>query len=71
MRLLTREQLAAEKGIALKRMQLWRLVTRGDFPKPVKQGIGSRAHNSWIESEIDAWLKKKARERFAKSGEAA
>ena len=52
MRLLTREQLAAEKGIALKRMQLWRLVTRGDFPKPVKQDIGSRAHNSWIESEI-------------------
>lgn len=71
MRLLTREQLAAEKGIVFSRQHLYRLIQKGKFPPPIKPGgtIGSR--NQWSEAEIDKWLRKRAAARFAEEGEAA
>lgn len=30
----------------------WR-VARGEFPKPIKQGVRAAA---WIESEVDTWI---------------
>jgi prophage regulatory protein len=40
------------RGIRLGRVQLWRLMRAGQFPRQVK--IGSR--NAWVESEINAFI---------------
>lgn len=40
---------------AISRTTIWRLVTSGDFPPPVKIGTGS-AGNRWRQSDIDAWI---------------
>jgi prophage regulatory protein len=52
-RLLSRSDLR-ERGIRFSKMHLWRLCRGGKFPRPVKIGGGNR--NTWIESEIDAYL---------------
>lgn len=49
----------AEKGIPHGRVQRWRLIKVGKFPKPVK--VGSR--NAWLESEIDQWIADRIVER--------
>ena len=36
--------------------QLWRLINRGSFPKPIK--ISERC-NAWDSRQIDAWLTEK------------
>ncbi|HEC07861.1 MAG TPA: AlpA family transcriptional regulator [Thiolapillus brandeum] len=41
----------ARTGLA--RSTIWRRVSEGTFPKPIK--LGPRA-TGWIESEIDEWL---------------
>lgn len=51
-----------QKGIRLSRMQRWRLIRAGKFPAPIK--IGNK--NAWVESEIDAWIVGRIRERDAK-----
>ena len=70
MRHLTQEELRSEKGIRFSRTYLYKLTMQGRFPKPVKQGLGVSARNSWREDEIDEWIEQKARERFS-GGEAA
>lgn len=40
----------------LSKSQLWRLINRGRFPKPVK--ISERC-NAWDSRQIDAWLTEK------------
>ena len=40
----------------LSKSQLWRLIKRGRFPKPVK--ISERC-NAWDSRQIDAWLAEK------------
>jgi prophage regulatory protein len=64
MRLLDRDDLNA-KGIRFSRAQLHRLVTAGDFPRPVKIG---KNRNAWVESEIDAFIEAKIAERDAEKG---
>ena len=49
-----------EKGISYSKTQIWRKAKTGDFPKPIKLGIG---RNAWIESEIDAWIKARMADR--------
>lgn len=68
MRVLSFEQLKPEKGIPHCRQHLHRLIKAGEFPRPVKVGL---ARNAWLESEVDAWLQKRVRERDAQAGEAA
>ena len=36
----------------LKRSQLYGLVRKGEFPKPIKIGKSSR----WVKAHIDAWI---------------
>jgi len=40
----------------LSKSQLWRLINRGDFPKPTKL---SERVNAWDSRKIDAWLAEK------------
>jgi prophage regulatory protein len=40
----------------LSKSQLWRMIKRGDFPKPTK--ISERC-NAWDSRQIDAWLTEK------------
>jgi prophage regulatory protein len=40
----------------LSKSQLWRLINRGDFPKPTK--LSARV-NAWDSRKIDAWLAEK------------
>ena len=42
-----------EEQVALKRTAIYRWISRGDFPAPVR--IGPRS-SRWRESDIDAWL---------------
>ena len=51
-RLLTREDLAS-KGVKFCNTHLYRLIARGDFPKPFKL---SKRKNFWDEATIDAWI---------------
>jgi prophage regulatory protein len=48
------------RGIKYTRPHLWRLWTKGQFPKPVKL---SSSRNAWLASDIDAWLEAKVAER--------
>jgi prophage regulatory protein len=42
--------------VGISKSQLWRLIKRGDFPKPIK--ISERC-NAWSARRIDAWLSEK------------
>lgn len=44
---------AVEAKTGLSRSQIYALMARGDFPKPIKLGPRSVA---WIESEINDWI---------------
>jgi prophage regulatory protein len=59
MKLLDYEALK-ERGICYSRPHLWRLWTKGQFPKPVKL---SASRNVWLQSDIDAWIESRVAER--------
>jgi prophage regulatory protein len=40
--------------LTLSRTTIWRYVTIGEFPKPIKIGLRRKA---WRESEVSEWLK--------------
>jgi prophage regulatory protein len=41
----------------LNKSHIQKLIARGAFPRPIKLGVGPRAHAAgYIESEIDAWI---------------
>jgi prophage regulatory protein len=52
-----------ERGITYTKRSLWRLEREGKFPKRVL-GAGRIA---WVESEIDAYIKKLVEERDRRS----
>ena len=56
-----------ERGIPYGKVQLWRLEKAGRFPKRVPL---SPSRIAWIESEVDAWIKKRGAARDSR-GEAA
>jgi prophage regulatory protein len=51
---------ADKTGLAIS--SIWRLASRGQFPRPVKLTAGCTA---WFEHEIDQWLEAKAVDRGA------
>ncbi|MGR9136892.1 helix-turn-helix transcriptional regulator [Rhizobium leguminosarum] len=61
MRFISSEELKA-KGVTISRATLWRLIKKGQFPKPIKQ---SPSRNAWLESEVDEWMRSRvdARDR--------
>jgi prophage regulatory protein len=52
-----------QKGVRFSRAQRWRLIRAHKFPAPVKIGDNT---NAWVESEIDAWIAARIRDRDAK-----
>lgn len=57
-RILRKPELIARLGLS--DATIWRRERKGDFPKRIS--LGGKAVG-WIESEVDAWLAKKAAER--------
>lgn len=59
MRFISSDELRA-KGVTISRATLWRLIKKGEFPKPIKT---SKSRNAWVESEIDAWMRSRIEAR--------
>ena len=68
MRILRRQEVVRRVGYSA--MHLWRLERQGRFPKRLRLGSSSRGACGWLESEIDAWIEDKVRERDAQEQEA-
>ncbi|WP_445005478.1 helix-turn-helix transcriptional regulator [Halomonas mongoliensis] len=41
---------------------LYRLIEKGEFPRPIKVNPNGRAV-AWLESEVDAWIESRLAER--------
>ncbi|CAH2902088.1 MAG: hypothetical protein PCALPYG88_5742 [uncultured Paraburkholderia sp.] len=48
------------KKIGLCRATIYSMISRGEFPRPIR--IGERA-TGWRESELEAWLARRSAER--------
>lgn len=44
---------AVMQRVGYSKSRLYALISRGEFPQPIR--IGQRA-SAWLESEIDAWI---------------
>jgi predicted DNA-binding transcriptional regulator AlpA len=60
MKILSHDDLKFTKGIDYSPPQLWRLEKQSRFPRRVRLGAN---RFGWLESEIDAWLTERVRER--------
>lgn len=63
MKLLSLRELKSAKGIPHSRSSIYRLVSIGRFPKPVKLGVGPSARIAFLENEVDAFIAAAANER--------
>lgn len=54
--------------VGLSRSAIYRLVSTGDFPRPVQ--LGARAIG-WVDLEVDGWLESRAANRPAPKSAAA
>jgi prophage regulatory protein len=57
-----------KESVALSRTSIYRLISLGQFPKPIN--LGARAV-AWLESDIDSWIQSKVDAAFAQSSETA
>jgi prophage regulatory protein len=48
-----------EAAIGLGRSQLYAMIQRGEFPKPIKLGNGPTGAVGWLKSEVEGWLKER------------
>ncbi|SEI92833.1 helix-turn-helix transcriptional regulator [Frateuria terrea] len=48
-----------ERRVGLGRTAIYQRITSGTFPRPVKLGTSSL----WVDSEIEAWVSERIRER--------
>jgi prophage regulatory protein len=46
-----------EAVIGLRRSQLYAMIQRGEFPKPVKLGTGPTGAVGWVKSEVEEWVR--------------
>ena len=61
-RILRKDEVVARVGLG--RSAIYRAISEGEFPKPVKL---SRRSVGWLESEIQAWIREQAEKREADS----
>ena len=47
---------SVKESVALSRTSIYRLISLGQFPKPIN--LGARAV-AWLESDINAWIQTK------------
>ncbi len=66
-KLIVRQRLKEKLGGDISDTTLWREVQSGGLPKPIRISKGRIA---WIESEVDAKIAARARERASLSGKA-
>ena len=59
---------AVKARTALSRSTLYKFISRGSFPKPLR--LGPRAVG-WLEAEVDEWIAARAKSRDAALGGAA
>jgi predicted DNA-binding transcriptional regulator AlpA len=45
--------------------QIYRLIRRGDFPKPISRSAGGSTASFFVESEVDEWIEKLVADRDA------
>jgi prophage regulatory protein len=64
LRLLTISDLR-ERGIRYHRAHIFRLVKAGQFPRPIKLGLGRGGAVAWVEQEIDAYIQARMAARDA------
>jgi prophage regulatory protein len=60
MKVLSFSDLGPAKGIRFSRQWIYKLISDGRFPKPVKLGGQT---TGFVESEVDAWIAARIRER--------
>lgn len=53
-----------QRKTSLSRSAIYEKISLGDFPAPIRLGVGRAV--GWIESEIDGWLMAKVAERDAR-----
>jgi len=58
MRVIRRSKIHQKTGLSI--TQIWRLEKAGLFPKKIKLGANSVG---WLESEVDAWIAARVKER--------
>jgi prophage regulatory protein len=63
MKLLSYDDLKPAKGICYSKTQLWRLEKTGEFPRRVQLTSNPNGKHGWLESEIDAWIEGRVRQR--------
>jgi prophage regulatory protein len=51
-----------DRGIRFSKPHLWRLWSRGKFPKHIKLG-GALSRNVWSADEVNTWIKQRIAER--------
>ena len=66
-RFISRQALRTEKGVSFSDATLYRKISNGSFPRPVKLGDNT---NGWVEAEIDAWASARIAERDSVKGAA-
>lgn len=56
-----------QMGVPYTQTHIYRLVKAGKFPRPIKLGDAPNSRVSWVEAEVDAWIKERvaARDRSA------
>ncbi|MBP2444834.1 helix-turn-helix transcriptional regulator [Rhizobium leguminosarum] len=62
MRLLALKELKTTKGVPYCKASLYRKISTGEFPRPIRLGENRVA---WLESEVDTWIKTHIRARDA------
>lgn len=62
MRLLSYDQLKSEKGVPYSRSWIARMIAVGKFPAPITLGSGGGSSRiAWRDTDIDAWITKRAK----------
>ncbi len=53
---------AVEAMIGLKKSEIYKRISRGDFPEPIHLG---RKSSVWVDEEVEAWMAKQVAARGA------
>lgn len=54
-----------EELVGLRRSQLYAMIQRGEFPKPIKLGHGPNGAVGWVKNEVEAWINERIAARDA------
>ena len=55
---------AVEQKVGLKKSEIYKRISRGDFPEPIHLG---RKSSVWVDEEVEAWMARKVAEALSAS----